>query len=269
MIYRFLLCVLLFSQSILYSEIYDCFIFFNELDLLEIRLNELYHSVDRFVIVESVETFTGMQKPLYFKENQARYSRFLDKVIYIPLMERQNVPSAWDREAFQRNQILRGLKGCHKDDIIMVSDVDEIPKDVAWIKQEVLKCPFAIVCDQNLYRFFLNQFDYNIFPWPGTFALKFGKIKKRTLNQLRLQRHHFPHLPNAGWHFSSQGGMQNWIKKIESFSHTERDVAENKNMQHIRSYLDQNCRRVLIDATYPKFIRENLQYYIDNGFVDP
>lgn len=64
-------------------RIYDCFTFFNELDLLELRLNELASVVDYFVIAEATHTFTGKPKPLHFKENAARFEAFLPRIIHI------------------------------------------------------------------------------------------------------------------------------------------------------------------------------------------
>jgi hypothetical protein len=63
--------------------VYDCFTFFNELDLLEIRLNTLDAVVDKFVIAEATRTHTGKHKDLVFKLNQSRFARFLDKIIYV------------------------------------------------------------------------------------------------------------------------------------------------------------------------------------------
>jgi len=65
--------------------IYDAFLFYNELDLLEIRLNELKDVVDRFVLLESSRTFTNKPKPLVFKENRSRFSAFLDRIIHIEI----------------------------------------------------------------------------------------------------------------------------------------------------------------------------------------
>ena len=67
--------------------IYDCFIFFNELDLLEIRLSELYNYVDYFVIVEANKTFKGKSKPFYFEENKQKYKKYLDKIIHVKVYD--------------------------------------------------------------------------------------------------------------------------------------------------------------------------------------
>src|SRR4051812_5983866 len=99
--------------------IYDCFTFFNELDLLEIRLNELDPVVDKFVLVEATKTHQGKEKPLYFTMNKSRYEKFLPKIIHVvvdtyPDYEGQ---SAWLLEHHQRNMIMKGLEGCSPADV--------------------------------------------------------------------------------------------------------------------------------------------------------
>ncbi len=253
------------------QQIYDCFIFFNELDILDIRLNELYDSVDKFVLVESIETFTGNLKPLYFDENRERYQKFMDKIVYIPLNEQIETNNPWDRERYQRDQILRGLKECSDRDIILVSDVDEIPKKTFINKLSPMLKKLRsswVVFDQKLYRFFLNQFDYVVYPWPGTYASYYGMLKSKSLHERRLSRHSFIHIPDSGWHFSTMGGLAGWVKKVESYSHSERNLPENKTTKHIRDHLDRDCRRVPIDDSFPAYIVQNLQYFIDNGYID-
>ena len=75
--------------------IYDCFTFFNELDILEIRLNELNQVVDKFVLVEANRTFTNQKKPLYFQENKTRYQQFLPKIINIIVDDYHEINSHW------------------------------------------------------------------------------------------------------------------------------------------------------------------------------
>ena len=124
--------------------VYDCFIFFNELDLLEIRLNELDDVVDYFVLVEANRTFQNNHKPYYFDENKERFSQFLPKIIHIKLDKYPlfipiiNPFTPWKLEIYQRNSILQGLKNCEKEDIILISDVDEIPK-ASLIKETISK----------------------------------------------------------------------------------------------------------------------------------
>src|SRR5947208_2297917 len=109
--------------------IYDCFTFFNELDLLEIRLNVLTEIVDRFVLVEAHQTHQGEHKPLYFAENRARFHRYNDKIIHVVVDGfPPDAVSPWDRENHQRNCIARGLAGARLGDTVLISDADEIPR---------------------------------------------------------------------------------------------------------------------------------------------
>lgn len=101
--------------------IYDCFPFFNELDILEIRLNTLYDTVDYFVITEANKTHTGKEKEYIFEKNRERFAKFLDKVIYIKVEDFPDLESSkkssdgnkWLYENYQRDAIMRGLKDCN------------------------------------------------------------------------------------------------------------------------------------------------------------
>ena len=109
-------------------RVFDCFTFCNELDLLEIRLHELSSVVDYFVLVEASSTFTRKPKPLHFSENLERFSEFLPKMRHIEIADfPHDLEPGMPCERFQRNQIGLGLVDTLPDDLIMVSDVDEIP----------------------------------------------------------------------------------------------------------------------------------------------
>lgn len=106
--------------------IYDCFQFFNELDILKIRMNVLKDVVDRFVISESTVTFSGKKKPLYYAENREMFAEFEDKIIHQVVDDTPNV-NPFERDSFQKCAVKRPLeKLCKDDDIIIFSDVDEI-----------------------------------------------------------------------------------------------------------------------------------------------
>ena len=106
--------------------VYDCFQFFNELDILKIRLNVLHSVVDKFVISEATTTFSGIPKPLYFEENREMFREFEDKIIHV-VVEDTPEGNTHVRDTFQKNAVGRGLKNCKPDDIIIFSDLDEIP----------------------------------------------------------------------------------------------------------------------------------------------
>jgi beta-1,4-mannosyl-glycoprotein beta-1,4-N-acetylglucosaminyltransferase len=110
-------------------KIYDCFIFFNELDILDIRLNTLDKDVDYFVLVESTRTFTGQPKDLIYQKNRKRFARFNDRIIHVVVDDMpESADSTFTREEHQRSAIGEGLTEANPDDLIIVSDVDEIPK---------------------------------------------------------------------------------------------------------------------------------------------
>jgi beta-1,4-mannosyl-glycoprotein beta-1,4-N-acetylglucosaminyltransferase len=114
------------------TKIIDCFTFFNELDLLEIRLKYLSEVVDYFVIVEADTSHNGEPKQMVFRDNMDRYKPFIEKIIYVQIkmenFENKN-KVAWKREGYQRNQIKVGIEKLNlsNSDLVLISDVDEIP----------------------------------------------------------------------------------------------------------------------------------------------
>lgn len=108
--------------------IYDCFTFFNELELLELRLHELAGVVDKFVLVEATQTHTNRPKPLHYQENRARFGAFHGQIIHVVVEDLPVSADPWVPENFQRNCIARGLTACRPDDFVLVSDLDEIPR---------------------------------------------------------------------------------------------------------------------------------------------
>src|ERR1035438_6113570 len=158
--------------------IYDCFTFFNELDLLEIRLNILNDYVDCFVLVESTKTHQGKDKPLHFSDNKNRYQKFLPKIIHIVVDQYPEYEgkSAWILEHHQRNMILKGLKDCTPDDIILISDLDEIPNP-SKIAEYAGKSGIKIF-RQSMYYYFLNCINTSnsdTYRWCGTVMCNYNK----------------------------------------------------------------------------------------------
>ena len=124
-------------------QLYDVFLFNNEFDVLEIRLNELSPIVDRFVIAESPVTHSGKEKPLHFSENRERFASFADRIDHVVtklplaapdeqnLSKRERERRSFNREHTQRNGLFEALSGLADDDVILLSDVDEIPRATA------------------------------------------------------------------------------------------------------------------------------------------
>jgi len=109
-------------------EVYDCFTFSTELDLLAFRLDLLADVVDHVVIVEATRTFSGLPKTLLFTENRERFAAHLGRITHVVVDDMPDpVPDRWVLERFQRNAIARGLIDADAGDIAIITDVDEIP----------------------------------------------------------------------------------------------------------------------------------------------
>ena len=264
--------------------VYDCFIFFNELDLLELRLNELDSVVDKFVIVESTETFSKKKKKLYYSENKDRFSKFKDKIIHVVvsdsperLSSKTESENRWAVEHFQRNCIERGLVSCKNKDVVLVSDIDEIPR-VSAVKEAVellSKNSKSIVSfRQRFFYYYLNGLCIEgnmLSPWYGTTACCFGGFigaekMRHTKNKNKLM------LNDAGWHFSYLGGADLIAYKIESFSHSEFDNNNIKNRDRIKDRVSKGIDLfdrpgrprqiyVKIDESFPEYLKNNIEYF--------
>ena len=107
------------------NKIFDCFSYWDEDLLLDLRFHLLNNIVDYFVIVESNKTWQNNYKELKFNIN--KFKKFKNKILYVPVTDMPDGPNPWEREHFQRNCIIRGLKNSKDDDFIIISDADEIP----------------------------------------------------------------------------------------------------------------------------------------------
>ena len=234
--------------------IYDCFSFFNELDVLEIRLNTLCSVVDKFVLVEAPWTHTGRPKPLIFENNKARFAPFLEKIVHIVVTD-DDLPQfpagatereiAWIRENVQRNAIVKGLDGAQPDDVLIISDLDEIPNPEKVL--EAAKAPRGIT-NLNLrnYAFFLNNRNISNPDWAaGPQLLTAAAFRDAATYAKSTFSEYAPECANplpsatlirflpkkrvikdAGWHFSYMGGVKAIIEKSRSFAHNEFTLAE-------------------------------------------
>lgn len=197
--------------------IIDCFPFYNELDVLEIRLNILEPYVDKFILVEANKTQSSINKPFYFELYKDRFSKFLDKIIHIKMEE--NVPSeGWTLENFQRNYILKGLSQLNlkNNDIISVSDVDEIwnpyyLKDII----ESLNSKNFISITMDYLVFFLNLETVDK-TWTGTVFTSAKNLLQATPQGLRNIKDRVGTIKSAGWHFGYQGGKDMVYEKYLS-----------------------------------------------------
>ncbi len=285
-------------MEVINTKIYDCFIFSNELDLLEIRLRILNPYVDYFVIVEADKTHRGRRKPLYFLKNKKRFKKWGDKIIHIVVKDMPKVGMSygknwkinsilkggpWKLESYQKKQIIRGLKNCNKEDIIMMSDLDEIPNPKK-IKEMInkLKKEEVVFFSQRLYYYFLNGFSLS--NWIGTRVCTFKTLKRKfglNMNRFRhlwniplriqmLRGRKIYTIKNGGWHFSYLGDEKFIRNKIFSTCHFEKDKPEFKDLKKIKNRIDSGTdlfgrdikiNYVPIDNSFPKEIINNQKKY--------
>lgn len=214
------------------NKIIDCFLFYNELDMLKFRLDYLHDTVDKFVILESTLTFSGKQKDLYFEKNKTMYQAYQDKIIHIivddlPLDDpsKNVVDNAWIREKLQRNYLDRGISKLDmcNDDIIVISDVDEIPdrKTLALLKkiEKIENIVYAL--EQDMYYYNLSC--KRIAKWYHPKFVNYHTYKdlfKRKAEDIRMVGRHAV-VKRGGWHLSYFGNVNFIQNKIKSFSHQE------------------------------------------------
>lgn len=248
--------------------VYDVIPFFNELDLLEVRMEILNPYVDYFVVGESTKTFSGKDKELYFKNNRERFKKFDNKII-VNVFDRDNIKwNQWQREAIHRNSPIEMLKQiCKDDDIILTSDADEIPNLETLSLDSFYKHGNIFFMMQKLYYYFINLFKED--NWYGTKICSFEILKKYGIDGIRKLKSGGIKIDNGGWHFSFLGGVDKIIEKIEAYSHQEynNEYIKNNIFNNVINNKDiffranNNLKLVEIDESYPKYIRENIERY--------
>ena len=229
-------------------KIYDCFMFYDEDLVVDLRLNILNKYVDEFIIVESKFTHSGHKRELLFNIN--KYQNFKNKINYIVLEDEPEnleivknsdtedkknskyIMNALKRENFQRNKITKGLIKANPEDLILISDVDEIPNlsnlEVNKINNEI------ILFKQNFYYYKLNLKLENM-PWLGTKACKYKNLKSpQWLRNIKAKKYSFWRLDvlfsnkkysnikfieNGGWHFSNMKTAAEIEKKMRTYLH--------------------------------------------------
>jgi len=199
--------------------VFDCFTFYNELDLLEIRLSMLDPYVDKFVLIESDRTYTNIKKPLYYQENKKRYKKFHNKLIHVVVHDSPNVSHPWIIEHFLMAAAARGLTTAKGDDTILISNLDEIPNPQKILEYQ--KRPGKMkVFEQEFFYYYLNFRSTNR-KWLGPKMLKYRDFLKY---QDAYVIRHSPNdvvIHEGGWHFSYMGGIKKIREKMATGSHQE------------------------------------------------
>ncbi len=257
--------------------IYDCFQYFNEEHIVDLRFNILDQSIDYFVVVESTVNHQGQPKKLQFDIN--KYPKFKDKIKYIIVDDTpENIKKPHKGgeslvEQHQRNSLMRVLSKAQDEDIIILSDVDEIP-DLKKLK--LFDKKKLAVFSQKMFMYKLNLLNLDESGWHGSkICLKKNLKSPQWLRDLKFKKYPFWRIdkpqniqiiPDGGWHFAYLQSPENISKKIKSFAHGEFNKDHLVDEKKIASKIEKgedvfergyNIKKIEIDETFPQFIQLN------------
>lgn len=273
--------------------IYDCIPFFNELDILKLRMQIMAPYVDKFVLEEATVTFSGEKKPMIFAQNREMFSEFEDKIIYVAV---DNSPmtgvTTHERDKFQKNQLIRGLSECRPEDIIIFSDVDEIPNPetlsrliahfdrtkIYHLAQRMFYCFLNMEEVSGSLLSITGEFDGAARrQWLGTKVCCFENLPQEGIVYLREVSPKDPRsvrVADGGWHFGYMGGngerdvAKRIGVKVQAAAHQEYNKS-----RYLKEAVDRllcgedifdrdaHFVRVEIDETYPEYLREHPEEY--------
>ncbi len=273
--------------------IYDCVPFFNELDILKLRMQIMAPYVDYFVIEEASVTFSGEPKRMIFAENRRLFAEFEEKIRYVAV---ENSPmegvTTHERDKFQKNQLIRGLFDCKPEDVIIFSDVDEIPNPKILVRLMDAFEPGKIYhLAQRMFYCFLNMEEVSgnllsitgEFPgverrqWLGTKICSFAQLPEEGIVYLREVSPEDPRsvrVAGGGWHFGYMGGdgerdvAKRIGVKVQAAAHSEYNTKRYLNEAVDRllcgeDIFDRDAKfvRVEIDESFPAYLREHRGEY--------
>lgn len=250
----------------------DVFTYNGEADILDIRLNILYNHVDRFIIVEADETFSGKKKELYYENQKERFAKFADKITYHIVRKEDtekfmvlahgspNTRGAdhWKREFCQKECIKDALIGLSDDDICFIGDVDEV-----W-NPDAIFFGFGKI-GLRVYSYYLNNLSSEIFS--GTVIFRYKHIRDQCLNHVRSSQD-LAAVTDKGWHFTSIGGYEE-VKRKLSDSYTRESywtegVEHNlrKNLEESRDFLGRDFKYTIDESEWPQYLKKNREKYL-------
>ena len=258
---------------------YDLLPFFNELDILEMRLQELWNTVDHFVITESNLSHSGKPKEYILLDNWEKFKPYADKIRHIKVEDMPETTDSWVRERHQRREGTRGLYDLQPEDIVIVGDCDEIAR------AEIVD---LIKTDENNYDryiLFILQFQYRlnymkIFQQSknANIAVARGRVFTDPQQEREYTFYWNPKPPNTvhvdhgGWHFTYYGDDAHAIKKIQNFAHTETDTPDMIQRHNIAWFVEnkyghhgprdsERFEIVEVDEYFPECILKNIEQY--------
>ncbi len=255
-------------------NIYDCFMYYDEDLLLDIRLNTLDKFVKKFVITEATYTHNGSKKKLNF--DIKKFTKFRDKINYIVV--EKHPPNIMDlvsgepekdkkeklilngmaRDYYQRENLSRGLSDASKDDLILISDLDEIPKLESLNYNKVKNN--IVIFEQKMFYYKLNLY-YKDFIWAGTKAVKKKNfLSPQWLRNIKSKKYPFwridtffskkkysnlYHIKDGGWHFTCIRTPEDLESKLLNFAHHYEFEESGLKIDDIKKLIEE--KRVMYD----------------------
>ncbi len=260
-------------------KIYDCFSYWDEDLLLDLRLNILDSYVDYFVIVEGNKTWQNNPKKLQFDID--KFKKFKEKIIYIPVDNMPDGDNPYVRENFQRNAISRGIEKAANEDFIIISDLDEIPNPKKIVSFKT-KMRFAVFKQLHFYYKLNLQSQKNPY-WYGSRicvkkylkspqwlrGLKFKKRPFWRIDKIRLNNI----IDQGGWHFCNLKEPEKILYKYKNLCETNdpyifKEKIDEKflNLDEIKKRMNngqdiigrnENFNSIDLDNRFPDYILNN------------
>ena len=259
--------------------IYDCFQYFDEDHMVDLRLNILNQYVDYFVISESTKTHQGENKKINF--DIKKFSKFKDKIKFIvadyskEINFKKHIGGESPIEQHQRNSLIKGIEDASSEDLIILSDSDEIP-DLTKLN-EINNNKKFIAFSQKMFMYKINHQNIDESDWIGSKITKKKNITTmQNLRNLKFKKYPFWRFDKknlqtirGGWHFSFLQTPEQILKKIKSFSHGEFNM-KNVNEKNIEEKILKNqdifgrgitLKKIELDSSYPNYILKNKEKF--------
>lgn len=249
-------------------KVIDLFAFNGEFAMLQLKLREMAGWTDRFVLVEAEQTFTGLPKRLYFQEQPNAGGAFADQITHIVVpAPPDHIDFTWAREFFQKDCALLGLAGASPDDLVLLSDVDEIIDRAAVEGFDGDLAPQAL----RTFKYFINFEVATDRPQLKSAVTRARFVAAHGWDYLRLGAGRYrrsAYLARAGWHFTSIGDPQWLARKMqctahEEWSYMDRAFFEKRLRKMRQGGYGSNSARREIDESFPASIRESREALAD------
>lgn len=262
--------------------VYDLFPYNGERQILEIRLNELKDVVDHFYISQSLQTTSGRNRPIHPVRDQ--FADLKHKIHMLEAPPCKVIHKFWEREWIHRNYCKTLLPKLGPYDFLIYGDVDEIPRaakleEAKQIAFEKGYCSLQMAA----YYYYLNVAHLEWPDWSFPVLYHGPAVNDKTANHTRWDhvdtkgrmKPGEPHLKDAGWHFTYQGGTREVVRKLKSFGHAGDPgvPAMIYDYEHGIEPFDRDTtagvplKQVPIDSTFPRYVQENFNALAALGFI--